>query len=298
MKDDLHIMVTSVLGRTHGITIARRRLKSVAVFILTIITVLTVAGFAGIGLGVEALILQGKVSRLQKGLNQAQTLNEEYLAQLAAQEKEKEELMENALTELDQRSRAIESILSTVGVDIHIEESSKNAGGPYASPTDRHYEDLTLKVDQYLETIQFIPLGAPVPGTITSKYGKRSDPITRRRAHHAGIDIKNRTGTKIMATADGTVVTRGYNSSFGNYVVLDHGNDFKTRFFHLQKSIVQKGEKVSRGQVIGHLGSTGRSTGPHLHYEIIYQKKNIDPLRFMRIARYISLNETTSKPLL
>jgi murein DD-endopeptidase MepM/ murein hydrolase activator NlpD len=291
MNDKLHIVVTSALGRTRGITVARHRLKSVALLILAVITVLTVAGLAGIGLSMENLSLHAKVFRLQKGLNQSKALNEEYLEQLAAQEQEKEELMKNALAELDQRSRAIESILSTVGVDLHIEESSKNAGGPFASPTERHYEDLTLKVDQYLETIQFIPLGAPVPGTITSKYGKRADPFTRRTAYHAGIDIKNHTGTKIMATADGTVTAKGYNSSFGNYVVLDHGNDFKTRFLHLQKSIVNKGEQVSRGQVIGNLGSTGRSTGPHLHYEIIYQKKQLDPLKFMRIARYVSLNE-------
>jgi murein DD-endopeptidase MepM/ murein hydrolase activator NlpD len=291
MKDELHIVITSVLGRTRGITIARRRLKSAAIFLLAVITLLTVAGFAGIGLSLENLTLQAKMYRLQKGLSQSQNLNKEYLEQLAAQEKEKEELMKNALAELDQRSRAIESILSTVGVDINIEESSKNAGGPFASPTDRHYEDLTLKVDQYLEAIQFIPLGAPVPGTITSKFGKRADPFSRRLAHHAGIDIKNHTGTRIMATADGTVATRGYNSSFGNYLVLDHGNDFKTRFLHLQKSIVKQGEKVSRGQVIGHLGSTGRSTGPHLHYEIIYQDKNLDPIKLMRIARYVSLNE-------
>jgi murein DD-endopeptidase MepM/ murein hydrolase activator NlpD len=291
MNDKFHIVVTSALGRTRGIAVARHRLKSVALIILAVITVLTVAGLAGIGLSMENLSLHAKVYRLQKGLNKSQALNEEYLEQLAAQEQEKEELMKNALAELDQRSRAIESILSTVGVDIHIEESSKNAGGPFASPTEKHYEDLTLKVDQYLETIQFIPLGAPVPGTITSKYGKRADPFTKRMAHHAGIDIKNHTGTKIMATADGIVASRGYNSSFGNYVVLDHGNDFKTRFLHLQKSIVKTGEKVSRGQVIGNLGSTGRSTGPHLHYEIIYQQKQLDPLKFMRIARYISLSE-------
>jgi murein DD-endopeptidase MepM/ murein hydrolase activator NlpD len=294
MNDFLHIVVTSVLGKTHGIRISRRRLKIVAGSFLAAISLLAVVGIVGVGLTVKNLTLHNRLSNLQQGLDQSQALNDEYREQLAMQEQEKEELMKNALAELDQRSKAIESILSTVGVDINIEESSKNAGGPYASPTDKHYEDLTLKVDQYLETIQFIPLGAPLPGTITSKYGRRPDPFTGEMAHHAGIDIKNFPGAKIMATADGVVTAKGYNSSFGNYVVIDHGNDFQTRFMHLQKSIVNQGNKVSRGQVIGLLGSTGRSTGPHLHYEIIYHHRQLDPLRFMRTARYISMNERQS----
>ena len=130
-----------------------------------------------------------------------------------------------------------------------------------------------------------------MPGAITSRFGTRTDPFNQRKAFHEGIDIRNHMGTKIMATADGKVVGSGYSAGFGNYVILDHGNNFRTKFLHLKKRAVRWGEKVSRGQLIGYLGSTGRSTGPHLHYEINYRKKAVDPLKFMRIAKYISLDE-------
>jgi murein DD-endopeptidase MepM/ murein hydrolase activator NlpD len=292
MNDNLHIVITSVYGKTHSFSFAKARLKSMAVLTLVVVAVFGVAGFIGFGFSVQHLALQARAAILQERLHDSLTQARKYEVLIAQQEREKEELMQHALTELNQRSRAIESILSTVGVDINIEESDSNTGGPYASPLDTRYEDLTVKVDQYLETIQFIPLGAPVPGTITSRYGKRPDPFNKRMAFHEGLDIRNRLGTKVMATADGVIAEKGYTHGFGNYLVLDHGNDFRTRFLHLQKSVVEQGDLVSRGQHIGDLGSTGRSTGPHLHYEINYQGKSVDPIKFMRIANYISLEKT------
>jgi murein DD-endopeptidase MepM/ murein hydrolase activator NlpD len=250
------------------------------------------AGFLGIGYSAQNMVLQTRMANLQDKLQNSQELTQKYEVTIAEQKKEKKELMQHALAELKQRSKAIESILSTVGVKIHIKESNDNTGGPYKSPMESRYDDLTLKVDQYLETIQFIPLGAPVPGTITSKFGKRVDPFNGRMGFHEGLDIRNHLGTKVMATADGVVVAKGYAHGLGNYVVLDHGNHFRTRFLHLRKSVVKRGERVTRGEYIGNLGSTGRSTGPHLHYEIRYRGKPVNPLKFMRIAKYISLNNT------
>jgi murein DD-endopeptidase MepM/ murein hydrolase activator NlpD len=293
MDDNIHVVATSVLGKTRGFTIARRRLKSILYLTGTLTVFLSVAGFAGLHSSAENLLLHAKVIHLQKNLADSQKRGQEYQERLAAQETEKEELMQNALAELDKRSKAIESILGTVGVDIKIEEDGRDTGGPFTSPMEQEYETLTLRVDQYLEAIQYIPLGAPVPGTITSRFGKRPDPFNRRMAFHEGIDIRNRTGTPVMATADGVVSARGYNQLSGNYLVLDHGKDFRTRFLHLQKSVVKHGQQISRGQVIGHLGNTGRSTGPHLHYEIQYLSNAVDPIKFMRIASYISLDEAT-----
>ncbi|MDA8164415.1 MAG: M23 family metallopeptidase [Desulfobacteraceae bacterium] len=291
MDDKLHVVITSVYGRTHTFSLSRRRLKSMAVLILAGVLVFGAAGFAGFGFSAQNLALQARAALLQNRLQSSLTRAHEYEARIAQQEKEKKELVQHALAELNQRSRAIESILSTVGVKINIEESDRNAGGPFTSTDDSSYEDLTLKVDQYLEAIQFIPLGAPLPGTITSKFGWRSDPINQRTAFHQGLDIRNSLGTKVMATADGVVAEKGYTSGFGNYIVLDHGNHFRTRFFHLEKSMVEQGQRVTRGQLIGYLGNTGRSTGPHLHYEIKYRGKSVDPLKFMRIARYVSLDK-------
>ena len=157
-------------------------------------------------------------------------------------------------------------------------------------PSDS-FENLTFKVDHYLDTIQSVPLGPPVPGTITSKFGKRIDPINKRMAFHSGIDIRNRRGTKIAAPADGKVVSRGYTRGYGNFLEIDHGGGFHTRYLHMKKSLVKRGEQVKRGQDIGLVGNTGRSTGPHLHYEIKYKDKAIDPIKFVRVAKYLSLEE-------
>lgn len=114
---------------------------------------------------------------------------------------------------------------------------------------------------------------------LTSAFGYRLDPFTKTRRLHHGIDLAGQYGLKIYATGDGIVEAAGYNRhGYGNEVVLDHGFGYESRYAHLQEILVKPGQKVSRGDVIGTLGSSGRSTGPHLHYEIRHNNRAINPM--------------------
>ena len=114
----------------------------------------------------------------------------------------------------------------------------------------------------------------------TSNYGYRRDPFTRRYKFHDGHDFSARTGTPVHVTADGVVKLSKYYGTYGNYIEIDHGYGYSTVYAHLAMRKVKVGEKVIRGQNIGTIGNTRRSTAPHLHYEIKYKKKNVDPGHF------------------
>jgi len=173
-------------------------------------------------------------------------------------------------------------------VDLKVEISNENSGGPFTSSVGETKDELILRTDQYLDTIQDVPLGAPVPGVLTSRFGRRKDPINGKSAYHQGVDIRGRAGSDVKVTANGIVKKENYDRGNGRYVLVDHGNGFITKYAHLKKSLVQKGDTVERGQVIGLVGSTGRSTGPHVHYEIHYDDKILNPTRFVRVAKYLN----------
>ncbi len=123
----------------------------------------------------------------------------------------------------------------------------------------------------------------PVPGkyTITSPYGYRKDPITRVRSKHTGIDIAAGTGTPIVAANSGTVIVSGWSSrGYGNYIVIDHGGGKSTLYAHQSRLAVSKGTYVKKGQTIGYVGSTGYSTGPHLHFEVLINGDDTNPMNY------------------
>ena len=126
-----------------------------------------------------------------------------------------------------------------------------------------------------------LPLSWPVRGQIDSEYGFRRSPWGRGREHHDGIDIGSLPGTPIKSPAAGTVVAASSHGGYGKNVVLDHGNGVESRYAHLKKIDVKLGQRVEQGQVIGLVGSTGRSTGPHLHYEILVEGKPVNPRSFL-----------------
>jgi len=115
---------------------------------------------------------------------------------------------------------------------------------------------------------------------LTSRFGYRRDPFTKRYKKHEGDDFSAKRGTPVMATADGLVVSSRYNGTFGNYIEISHGNGYRTVYGHLNKRNVSRGTYVVRGQKIGEVGNTGRSTAPHLHYEVKHHKKRLDPNSF------------------
>jgi murein DD-endopeptidase MepM/ murein hydrolase activator NlpD len=137
---------------------------------------------------------------------------------------------------------------------------------------------LRIQKDLYLAT----PKGYPVEGSISSPYGKRENPITGNEGFHSGIDLSSSPGTPIRATADGIVSHSGWTANSGYVVVLEHGCGFSTIYAHNKKNAVKLGEKVKRGETIGYVGSTGKSTGPHVHYEIWEKGKSVNPKKYLQ----------------
>ena len=256
--------------------------------------ILSIGTLTGIGFFLKSMALQSQLAKLEAEYNQhtelqALRMSNEWLKnRVAVLQEEKAVLLDNAVANLNQKSRIIESILSSVGVDIPVQVSKENSGGPFTVSPLGTRDEVILRSDRYLDTLQDVPLGAPVPGVITSRYGKRPDPINGKSAYHQGVDIRGSKGSDVQATADGFVIKQNYDKGHGRYIVLDHGNGFITKYAHLQKSLVQKGDTVLRGQVIGLVGNSGRSTGPHVHYEIHYDEKTVNPTRFVRIAKYFN----------
>ncbi|NFE68192.1 M23 family metallopeptidase [Clostridium sporogenes] len=117
----------------------------------------------------------------------------------------------------------------------------------------------------------------PVSGKLTSKYGEREDPVNKKKAFHKGIDIDAKENTEVLASFSGTVKECGEDKELGKYILLDHGQGIETKYGHLNKIKVKKGEEVKKGKTIGESGSTGKSTGAHLHFEIIYMGENKNP---------------------
>ena len=127
-----------------------------------------------------------------------------------------------------------------------------------------------------------VPSIMPVRGARTSSnYGMRTHPVLGRRRMHSGIDLAAPTGTPVYATADGLVGRADWFSSYGLYISIDHGADLETRYAHLSRLAVAAGDRVEKGQVIGYVGSTGRSTGPHLHYEVRVDGVAVNPNPYM-----------------
>ncbi len=135
-----------------------------------------------------------------------------------------------------------------------------------------------------------VPTQQPVKdGQLGSSFGWRIDPFTGRSALHTGLDFQASPGTHILAAAGGVVVTEEYHPAYGNMIEIDHGNDLITRYAHASKSWVAKGDLIRRGQKIGEVGNTGRSTGPHLHFEVMVQGVPQDPQKFLAAGRDLSL---------
>lgn len=141
--------------------------------------------------------------------------------------------------------------------------------------------ELEQAVSHTGELIRALPLRWPIRGPVRSEYGLRQSPWTGKPEQHEGIDIGASPGTPVESPAGGTVIAANSSVDYGRYVMLDHGNGVRSLYGHLQKLDVKIGERVETGAVIGHSGTSGRSTGPHLHYELRVDGKPVDPRRFL-----------------
>ncbi len=161
-------------------------------------------------------------------------------------------------------------------------------GGPFEAMVWMLQEKLTER-ERLRRATEQLPLARPA-GTkfsVSSNFGVRRDPFTRRPALHAGIDFRTPRGTPIRAAGSGRVVAAGRSGGYGNLVEIDHGNGVTTRYAHLSSIAVERGQIVNTGDHLGRAGSTGRSTGPHLHYETRIADEPVDPNRFMRAGRML-----------
>jgi murein DD-endopeptidase MepM/ murein hydrolase activator NlpD len=178
--------------------------------------------------------------------------------------------------------------------------SGGGVGGPLepvggADSTFKQLFNSWKKLDSISQGAIAVPSEKPVKtAAFTSGYGVRSDPFRGSAAMHAGIDLAGPVGTPIYATADGTVVAAGWNSGgYGNLVKIDHGRGIETRYGHMSAILVSAGQHVARGQQIGRMGSTGRSTGSHLHYEVRIDNRAVNPIPFMKSTDYLLAMQKT-----
>jgi murein DD-endopeptidase MepM/ murein hydrolase activator NlpD len=188
---------------------------------------------------------------------------------------------------------ALIALLSLAAAEPALAEDAK--GGPFEAvkpPTTAvpNFKQMFMSWKQ-LEKPQAsvaIPSAQPVKGSaMTSGFGVRSDPFRGRAAMHAGIDLAGPIGTAIYATADAIVGRSEWANGYGNLIELNHGRGIQTRYGHLTRSLVRAGQRVKRGDLIGHMGSTGRSTGSHLHYEVRIDGKAVNPVPFMEASDYL-----------
>jgi murein DD-endopeptidase MepM/ murein hydrolase activator NlpD len=145
--------------------------------------------------------------------------------------------------------------------------------------TQTAVSELHGRWEKQLDWLQTLPTGVPIQGDyrVSSGFGIRNDPFTGGLAMHEGLDFTAMSGTTVVATAKGTVTRSGWDFGYGNVVEVQHAEGFATRYAHLSKRLVQVGDTVERGGLLGEVGSTGRSTGPHLHYEVFIKDRVINP---------------------
>ncbi|SKC63941.1 M23 family metallopeptidase [Maledivibacter halophilus] len=145
----------------------------------------------------------------------------------------------------------------------------------------QEYNILIGEVEKQLKYLESKPNKWPVIGKIASKFGYRRHPISNRIDFHKGLDIANNSGTNIVAAGKGVVTYSGWNGGYGKMVIIAHGYGYKSVYAHNSSNLVKVGDKVEKGQVIAKIGSTGNSTGPHVHFEIRYNGKQIDPMKVL-----------------
>ena len=206
----------------------------------------------------------------------------------------------NSLAEnYDSKARRIRGVLAELGLDLGRGASVEGGvGGPFV-PVALNKEVLGFErqlnriksaramVARLTHAISTIPLRKPVDGDIdpASGFGVRIDPFTSSPAMHTGLDLHGETGDPVRATADGKVTSAGWSGGYGRVIDIDHGNGMSTRYGHLSAIDVRVGQSIRTGQIIGRIGSTGRSTGPHLHYETRVRGGAVDPQKFLRAGQ-------------
>ncbi|ATY31893.1 M23 family metallopeptidase [Sphingomonas psychrotolerans] len=262
-----------------------------------------------------AAVLSGKAdaaaldSAVVHATPQTSAVADEMLAPLREVEQRQVALADKARVAGEARYQLTASHFRRLGLapERYVQVSGGAMGGPYepmddnndgaagsdsAESADAQFRALFLtwkKLDALEQTVISIPSMQPVDKLLfTSSFGVRSDPFRGTAAMHAGVDIPGTIGTPIYATADGIISHAGRQGGYGNLVQINHGRGIETRYGHLSKILVADNSRVRRGQMIGLMGSTGRSTGSHLHYEVRVDGKAVNPIPFLQTGEYLT----------
>lgn len=196
-----------------------------------------------------------------------------------------------------QTADQISDVLQDAGLPVDADFGKSAMGGPLIAIDNAQAFDTKVKeldvaldlLDRVKKQAKSLPIANPAPGlSISSTFGVRKDPILGTPALHSGMDFRAPMGSPASATAAGTVTIAGWNGGYGRMVEIDHGNGLATRFAHLSRIDVKEGDKVRIGDIVGLIGSSGRSTGPHMHYEVRRDGQAVDPLRFIKIGKKLS----------
>ena len=245
-----------------------------ALFIFTVFTIFSILSFASTyTLYKDAGIKADSVNKLLSTIN---ILNQDINENAVIKTK-----LRTRLTEIEGTLLDIQELLSKKGIEKHL-----SVGGEFIPP-DRlnlSYVDFMMQdINAIYETMKVLPVGSPLEGKLNSSFGYRKDPFRSRFGFHTGIDIDAEYGESVVATADGLVSKAGWHHSYGKTVVIDHEDGYETLYGHLSKITVKEGQKVTVGEVVGEAGSTGRSTGTHLHYEVVKNGERIDPSTYLSL---------------
>ena len=194
-----------------------------------------------------------------------------------------------------QTADAISSVLQDAGLGAG--ESKGGIGGPLV-PIDNPalFDSKVKELDEALDLLdrmkseaRRLPIANPSPGhSVSSTFGVRKDPLLGTPAMHSGMDFRAPMGSEAHVTAPGTVISAGWNGGYGRMVEVRHAGGFTTRYGHLSKILVKEGQELSAGDVVGKVGSSGRSTGPHLHYEVRRNGDALNPVRFLKAGKKVS----------
>ncbi len=248
------------------------------------------------------MALSGRNDALVKNQELTQSLEEQKVRLADLQDSEQDAVMRLSESTQDQIS-GMERVIKLSGLDVKkLFKVAKptGQGGPFIPVTSDRVPGGSLKasldnLDAMLDhskglqkIMQQLPLVAPLKSYyVTSRFGKRRDPINKRWAAHYGLDLGSPFKSNVYVTAPGFVSFVGWKGNFGRLVEVTHGSGIKTRYGHLHKTLVKRGQKVKFQQKIGLLGSTGRSTGAHLHYEVLFNNKTVNPMKFIKAGRYV-----------
>jgi murein DD-endopeptidase MepM/ murein hydrolase activator NlpD len=249
----------------------------------------------------------GDSTDLEGSPRQLRTQIDNLLADLTNRQAVEEVVLQRATERAASSIQEVEKIVAMTGLSpnrllARIEQGQLGQGGPFIAAadlaSDEKLGDTMLSLDSNMtrwesltEILRALPLALPVDTYhLTSTFGPRVDPVKKRRSQHNGLDMAGWKNTPIWSAAPGTVVHSGRKGRYGIVVEIDHGFGIKTRYAHLNKTLVEVGEVVSHRQRIALMGSTGRSTGPHLHYEVLYDGRPLDPMKFIKAGRYVFKN--------